>query len=278
MPDDAVRDPDGRTYQEYCAGRDPEFTLTEETWNTWALSQADDTPSSPAPTGIIAGKDDTFSLEKLGINTVPEFKVIDDPEWDRHKLWREFTPVTDKRSTTKWLGGDLSNAVFANVMLEPLTKLNEYTRKTEYRGRPLEDTDITRLRLNAMDVASLHSGGEYSPTAATFREAVLFVAHHRRYNPAIEALDNLEWDGYPRLDRLGDFLDPVNHDRLNQEVMKLIVMGVVARTYQPGYKFDYMPIIVGSQGAAKGLWLQSLAVVDGAVSYTHLTLPTTPYV
>ena len=230
----------------------------------WAKSQADTTPAKPMPSGIITGTDNYPSLESLGINPVPKFTIEEEPDWDRNKLWREFTPVTDKRTGTKWLGTDLSNAVFANIMLEPVTRLNEYTRKTEYRREPLADTDITRLRLSAMEVASLH-GGEYSPTAVTFREAVLYVAHHRRYNPAIEALDALRWDGFPRLDLLGQYMqEPDTLDRLDQLVMKLIIIGVVARTYKPGCKFDYMPLIIGRQGAAKGNWLKTLAVIDGA--------------
>ena len=281
--DAGITDQDGNTYQDYANdGRLPEHTLSEAEWNAWVTGQAQ-APASGIPSGTDKlGK----TIAQLGIQEVPSFVVNDNPVWDKVKIWRNFEPVTDSRSGSKWMGSDLSNAVFCCIMLHmtndstsdesgqasPFLRLNEFSRKVEYRGETIRDTDYTRMKLKAMEVALVKSAGSYSPTSAIFREAAQYVAYHQRYNPAINRLDSLKWDGIPRLDNLRVYFEDKKKpnqpqlDEMDEIVLKLIIMGMVARTYKPGYKFDYMPIIVGKQGAAKGLWLKSLCLVED--SYT----------
>ena len=280
-----LRDLDGNTYRDYANdGRLPENTLTEAEWNAWVTGRDASSPPSGIPTGTDQiGK----TLAQLGIREVPNFIVNDNPVWDKVRIWKGFEPVTDSRSGSKWMGSDLSNAVFCCIMLHmtndgvdegsnsnptPFLRLNEFTRKTEYRGEAIRDTDYTRMKLKAMDIALSKNSGSYSPTASIFREAAQYVAYHQRYNPAIAKLDSLKWDGIPRLDNLRVYFEDKKKpnqpqlDEMDEIVLKLIIIGMVARTYKPGHKFDYMPIIVGKQGAAKGLWLKSLCLVEN--SYT----------
>jgi predicted P-loop ATPase len=46
------------------------------------------------------------------------------------------------------------------------------------------------------------------------------------------------------------------------EVLKLFMLGAIARAYHPGCKFDYVPIIYGLQGCGKSTFCRVLAVDD----------------
>lgn len=89
-------------------------------------------------------------------------------------------------------------------------------------------------------------------------DAVTEVSMRNRYNPITAWLDGLEWDGEPRIDTLLPcFLgcDPTDY---NVSVMRLFMQGAVTRAYEPGTKFDYMPVLIGPQGLGKSFFLRKL--------------------
>lgn len=79
------------------------------------------------------------------------------------------------------------------------------------------------------------------------------------YDPLVGYLDALEWDGKPRIDTLlTDYLgaDPSEY---NTAVMRVFLLGAVRRAYEPGCKFDYMPVLIGNQGEGKSTFFKYLA-------------------
>ena len=89
-------------------------------------------------------------------------------------------------------------------------------------------------------------------------DAVTEVSMHNRYNPITTWLDGLEWDGEPRMDTLLPCFLGTDMSDYNVAVMRLFMMGAVARAYEPGTKFDYMPVLIGSQGLGKSFFLRKL--------------------
>lgn len=82
------------------------------------------------------------------------------------------------------------------------------------------------------------------------------------FNPLTGYLDALEWDGKPRIDTLlTDYLgaDPSEY---NVAVMRVFLLGAVKRAYEPGCKFDYMPVLIGSQGEGKSTFFKYLSCND----------------
>lgn len=82
------------------------------------------------------------------------------------------------------------------------------------------------------------------------------------YDPLTGYLDALEWDGKPRIDRLlTDYLgaDPSAY---NVAVMRVFLLGAVKRAYEPGCKFDYMPVLIGGQGEGKSTFFKYLSCND----------------
>lgn len=82
------------------------------------------------------------------------------------------------------------------------------------------------------------------------------------YDPLTGYLDALEWDGKPRIDHLlTDYLgaDPTAY---NVAVMRVFLLGAVKRAYEPGCKFDYMPVLIGGQGEGKSTFFKYLSCND----------------
>jgi putative DNA primase/helicase len=88
--------------------------------------------------------------------------------------------------------------------------------------------------------------------------AVCLVAEKWRFHPVLEHLTTLEWDGAPRVDTLWiDYLgcpDTAYH----RQTARLFLLGMIARLFFPGHKFDFMPVIAGEQGVRKSTLVQIL--------------------
>ena len=120
------------------------------------------------------------------------------------------------------------------------------------------------------------------------KDAMVAVVTRHKVHPIREYLDSLEWDGVPRLDRLIIDYVGAEDNELNRAMTRKHFTAAVARVMNPGCKYDYCLIIAGAEGIGKstlfnvmgGDWFSdSLVTMEGtkgmAVSYTHLTLPTT---
>lgn len=94
--------------------------------------------------------------------------------------------------------------------------------------------------------------------------AISTTADYNSYNPVKDMLEqrHLQWDEQPHIENLlSDYLG-VTKDEYSVEVMKLFMLGAVTRAYHPGCKFDYVPIIYGTQGCGKSTFCRLLAVDD----------------
>lgn len=84
----------------------------------------------------------------------------------------------------------------------------------------------------------------------------------KQIHPIKALIENKHWDGIPRIDRfLVDIMkcDDTNYTR---EVSRMIFYGGISRLYNPGCKFDYMPIFIGKQGTYKSTIVNWLALHD----------------
>lgn len=126
-------------------------------------------------------------------------------------------------------------------------------------GRPLEDTHEDEMRM--LLVAPPKRGGYGVQVSDRDMRAVLNVICTRNtFHPVQEYLEALEWDGKPRLDRV--FIDYLGcpDDAYHRQCSKLFFLAGVARIYQPGHKFDYVPIIEGPQGIRKSEFVKVVAL------------------
>lgn len=91
--------------------------------------------------------------------------------------------------------------------------------------------------------------------------AVTKAADDRSYHPILEYFDTLpEWDEVPRVDTLlTDYLGAEDNE-YTRAVTRKTLCAAVARVYQPGIKFDCMPVLNGDQGIGKSTLIAKLGM------------------
>lgn len=93
--------------------------------------------------------------------------------------------------------------------------------------------------------------------------AFSIVCERTRFNPLIDRFDALpQWDGRSRAGHLLAWFLGAPDNGYSQAVERLLMNGAVMRTYHPGAKFDYMPVLVGGQGIGKSTFVRKLALDD----------------
>lgn len=93
-------------------------------------------------------------------------------------------------------------------------------------------------------------------------DALKNVSMRNKFHPVRNLLDSLKWDEHENIRRLLVEYLGVEDTEYAYQVMRLWMLGGVARVYQPGCKFDYTLILQGRQGIGKSTFLQLLAMND----------------
>lgn len=93
-------------------------------------------------------------------------------------------------------------------------------------------------------------------------EALNIVINENKFNPVIEHLEQLQWDGKPHIENLLPNYLGVEKNDYTIACMKLFMLGAISRAFRPGCKFDYMPVLVGEQGVGKSTFFKILAGND----------------
>ena len=102
--------------------------------------------------------------------------------------------------------------------------------------------------------------GMYSKDKHSAALKILF--EHRRYNPLIDIIDKIEWDGVERCKHLLTKWMLCDDTPYTREVSRLIFAGGIHRLYEPGCKFEDVPILIGTQGCGKSTVIRFLAIND----------------
>lgn len=83
-----------------------------------------------------------------------------------------------------------------------------------------------------------------------------------RFNPIKETLEGCHeiWDGNKHVEDLLPMMLGAEKTEYNTAVMRLILLGAVARIYEPGCKFDYMAVLNSPQGLGKSSFVKFLSL------------------
>ena len=120
---------------------------------------------------------------------------------------------------------------------------------------PWSDADEARSMNYIESAYNLYSKDKHSA-------ALRILFESRRYNPIRDIIDGSEWDGVARCT---DFLHrwgKVEDSKYTREVSRLIFAGGIHRLYEPGCKFEDVPILMGDQGCGKSTLIRFLAIND----------------
>lgn len=95
-------------------------------------------------------------------------------------------------------------------------------------------------------------------TDRDLKAAVVLAANGNAFHPVREYLEKTAWDGVRRLDKL--FVDYLGAEDspYSYEVASLTMIAAVTRIFEPGHKFDHVPILEGAQGKRKSTFIRIL--------------------
>lgn len=93
---------------------------------------------------------------------------------------------------------------------------------------------------------------ELEASVALIEEALLFITTQNEFHPVKEFLEAIEWDGVDRVrNAFKTYLGARMPEPYLSEVSQKFFLAMVKRIYEPGCKFDHLPVLEGSQGIGK---------------------------
>jgi predicted P-loop ATPase len=167
-----------------------------------------------------------------------------------------------KRGRPKKTDDDLAKQRESDVekVKEILSNLrkNELTGAIEYTQRSGEVIFLQGQDLDLMTTKLACENGVFIPEQR-IKSAIQYAASKNRYCPIRSYLDHCSENAEPfeGWDRVGEtFLG--NSQPLATMTMQRLMIGAVARAYDPGCTMSWLPILVGPQGAGKSMFARSL--------------------
>jgi hypothetical protein len=115
----------------------------------------------------------------------------------------------------------------------------------------LGDDALRRLRLEADAL-------ELATPRSFFDDVLLDLAQRNGYHPVREYLDNLVWDGVPRLNTWLSTYAGAPNTELTRAIGRKTLIAAVSRVRRPGCKFDTALVLEGPQGLGKSSQLRTL--------------------
>lgn len=134
----------------------------------------------------------------------------------------------------------------------------------KFRVRIVNDNDITMASVKLEQKSVIGLSGGLSCGFPDTKRLIKAVAMDEinSYNPAVEFLDSLEWDGVERLDTWlqvymgASRIDPEEYLAF---IGKKWMTAAAKRVYEPGCKFDHVLCVSGEQGVGKSAAFKELA-------------------
>jgi predicted P-loop ATPase len=111
--------------------------------------------------------------------------------------------------------------------------------------RPLRDDDVTQVQ------EWLQWQGMPKIGRETTHQAISKRAQERAFNPVRDYLDSVAWDRKPRLGKWTSYYLGAEPSNYHSGIGQMVLIGAVARIYEPGCKFDYAMVLEGPQGVGK---------------------------
>jgi predicted P-loop ATPase len=94
-------------------------------------------------------------------------------------------------------------------------------------------------------------------------QAVKRIALNNRFDPVVDYLNGLRWDGVQRLDTMLSVYFQADDNPLNRVIGRKMIIAAVRRAKQPGCKFDFIVVMDNSkQGTGKSTAVKILAGDD----------------
>ena len=160
----------------------------------------------------------------------------------------------------------IGNCIYV-LQRDPL--LAKRIRRNELAGYNIIDGDVGWKRRGSLltntDMNNLHFYLERNyglGKVQAIDAAVDIIANENSFNPVIDRLENLHWDGKERIRFALHHFFGADLDAYVGEVMKMHLLAAIHRNYHPGEKYDICLCLVGEQGCGKSTFFRFLALDD----------------
>lgn len=132
-------------------------------------------------------------------------------------------------------------------------------RQERLNGKRWTDYHSNALR-SIIEAPKTQGGYALKVSDRDLNAGISNVARAHAFHPIRDKLLSLTWDGKPRAERL--FIDylAATDDAYHREAARLTLLGAVARAFCPGHKFDFVPILEGTQGKGKSTFISILGM------------------
>jgi hypothetical protein len=125
---------------------------------------------------------------------------------------------------------------------------------------PLGWTNLDHLALQLRE--TIHRAFGFDPGTANTLDALTGLCKDRAFDPVVDYLNALTWDGTPRLDRWLITYCGAEDTELNREFGRLALIAAVRRARRPGTKFDPIIVLEGAMGTNKSKAIEVLAGIE----------------
>lgn len=129
-------------------------------------------------------------------------------------------------------------------------------------GRRWTDTDTAAL-MCALSAPVKLGGFETQFTRQDVELSLLQASEQNRYNPFLDKVLSIEWDGVPRLATFFHDWFRCKQSEYHAELATVWFIAGIARQYEPGHRFDLVPILGGRQGGGKTGAIEALGLGYG---------------
>jgi predicted P-loop ATPase len=110
--------------------------------------------------------------------------------------------------------------------------------------------------------SKIHKAFRFDPGTGNTFDAIMQLCLDNKFDPILDYLDALTWDGTPRLDRWLVTYAGAEDTELNREFGRIALVAAARRARQPGIKFDPIIVLEGSMGTNKSKAIETLAGVE----------------
>ena len=199
--------------------------------------------------------DPVFDVDNLIDSSKGEpMDIVPEPLPDAQQVKRKGRPKRSNDDAAKERENDVKKV---KEILSDLRK-NELTGSIEYTGTTGETIALQGNDLDLMTTKMACEHGIFIPEPR-IKSAIQYAASKNTYCPIRRYLDHCSAHSIPHSDwsRIGQvFLG--NRHHIATLAMQRMMIGAVARAYNPGCSMSWLPILVGAQGVGKSMFSRYL--------------------
>ena len=131
-------------------------------------------------------------------------------------------------------------------------KYNDYLKMKEFDGKEFSDFDLSKINNDVYRELGFSNKG-------WVEDCINEVFSKNMYNPVVDYLKSLKWDGKKRIETLLIDMFDADDTKLNRDMTRKWMIAAVKRTLIPGCKFDNMIVLQGGQGIGKSTFCEKIS-------------------